>query len=185
MIRCKACGYITKESKLGDRCPACGAPRTVFEPYKDNMSPERRNILKLELHPIATHFPIALVGIILLLSFAGLFLSGNGRLMVAYGVKVLVLLLPIVTVITFGAGWLDGTTRFRKIANSRILKVKIVLGSVYFIVSLSMTLVVWMGVFNSSAVNFITLLLSVIGVALVSVLGLLGTSINNAAFPGS
>jgi uncharacterized membrane protein len=184
MIRCKACGYVMKEGKLGDRCPACGAPRTFFEPYIDNMSPERRNLLKLELHPIATHFPVALIVIIFMLSLVELFLAGTGRLMLAYGSKILVLLLPIVTALTFGAGWLDGTTRFRKIANSRILKVKIVLASVYFIVSLAMTFVVWLGMFNSSVVDVITLLLSLIGIALISVLGLLGASINDAAFPG-
>ena len=31
-VRCKACGYIMEEGKVGDRCPACGAPRAALVP---------------------------------------------------------------------------------------------------------------------------------------------------------
>ncbi len=58
-LKCKACGYIIDEKKLGDVCPACGVPRKAFEPWTDDMSPRRRVLLTLNLHPIALHFPQA------------------------------------------------------------------------------------------------------------------------------
>ena len=54
---CKPCGFVMKESELQDLCPACGLPKKVFEHYKDRMSPGRRKILGLDMHPIAVHFP--------------------------------------------------------------------------------------------------------------------------------
>ena len=38
LVRCRACGFIMEEEKLGDVCPACGIPRKAFEPYKETMS---------------------------------------------------------------------------------------------------------------------------------------------------
>ena len=35
LIRCKACGYVTREGKIKDVCPACGVPAKMFEPYTD------------------------------------------------------------------------------------------------------------------------------------------------------
>ena len=55
MVRGKVCGYITF-GVLGDKCPACGAAKTAFEPYIDNMAQPRRKILNLQLHPIAGNF---------------------------------------------------------------------------------------------------------------------------------
>ena len=73
-LKCKACGYIIDEKKLGDVCPACGVPRKAFEPWTDDMSPRRRTLLTLNLHPIALHFPQAFSAMIPVFILAGLLL---------------------------------------------------------------------------------------------------------------
>ena len=76
LLRCKPCGYIIKEQDLGQVCPACGMPKSAFEPYKENISPKRKFILGLDLHPIAVHFPQAFATILpLILIFNILFTS--------------------------------------------------------------------------------------------------------------
>jgi uncharacterized membrane protein/rubredoxin len=184
MIRCRACGYIMKEGKLGDRCPACGAPKTAFEPYKDPMSWERRRILRLQLHPIATHFPITLVVAVLVFSLAILFLSGEGQQLLVSTNKILVLFIPLVVILAALAGWLDGRIRFRKIRNSQILKRKILYAIILFVVSLGLAFDVWTGGFNTLVVTLGAILLSAAAVVLVYLLGILGTSVLEAAFPG-
>ena len=50
LLRCKPCGYIIKEQDLGQVCP-CGMPKSAFQPYEENISPKRKFILGLYLHP--------------------------------------------------------------------------------------------------------------------------------------
>ena len=184
MVRCKACGYIMKEGKLGDRCPACGAPKTAFEPYTDPMSPPRRRVLSLQLHPIATHFPISFSVASLVFSIAIPFFSGEGREFLLGTVKIMALFIPLLVVVTFLAGWWDGKIRFRKIRNSQILKRKILYAAFLFAVTLGLVFIVWIGEFNTLAVTLGAILLSAAAVVLVYLLGLLGTSVLEAAFPG-
>ncbi len=63
-VRCKVCGYIMVESDLKDRCPACGLPKTVFEPYVSNISSRRKFIIDQHIHPIVVHFPQVFVMLI-------------------------------------------------------------------------------------------------------------------------
>jgi uncharacterized membrane protein len=184
MIRCKACGYIMKEGKLGDRCPACGAPRTAFEPYTDPMSRPRRLVLSLQLHPIATHFPITFVVAALVFSIVIPFLPGEARSLLVGTVKILSLLIPLVVVIAFLVGLWDGRVRFRKIGNSRILKTKILYAVFLFVVSVALAFVVWAGEYGASGAILGAILLSAAALVLVFLLGTLGTSILGAAFPG-
>ncbi len=79
LVRCRVCNYVTAESKLGDRCPACGAPRAVFEPYTDRISGRRRKILDLHLHLIVIHFPQAFSAAVLALAFTPLIFRGRPR----------------------------------------------------------------------------------------------------------
>lgn len=184
MVRCKACGYITKEGKLGDRCPACGAPRTVFEPYNDLMASPRRRILNLQLHPIAVHFPVAFVVASFVFIAAAPFLSGEAQRLVVSTARVIVLFIPLLVLLAFAVGWIDGKIRFRKIGNSKILKTKILYACLVFIVSIALAFVIWMGAFDSVLMTVLAVLLSIAALVLVLLLGLLGSSINEAAFPG-
>ncbi len=184
MVRCKVCGYITREGKLKDKCPACGAPRTAFEPYTDTMSPARRRILDLQLHPIATHFPITLVVAVFLFSLAVPFFTAESRELLVDTTKILALLTPVVTAITFAVGWLDGRIRFHKIKISRILKRKVLLAAILLVISLAVTLIVWLTGFDTAAIEIVVILLGAANLVVVFLLGLLGTSINQSAFAG-
>jgi uncharacterized membrane protein len=184
LVRCKACGYIMEEGKLGDKCPACGAPKAAFVPYVDSMSTARRNVLKLELHPIAVHFPISFVVSVLVFSIAIVFLSGSTREFLVNANKVLVLFIPGVVVIAGIVGFIDGKVRFHKVKNSAILKRKIALAIILLIVSIAFTVIYWIFGFDSIVTSVIAGLLVAAALGLIVALSLLGTSIIEAAFPG-
>ena len=184
MRRCKACGYISKDGKLGDRCPACGAPITAFEPYTDPVGESRRKILNLHLHPIAVHFPTTFAVAAFVFSAAISFFSGEAQALLISTTKIVAIFLPLVIILAFWVGWWDGRIRFRKIKNSQILKRKIVYACFFFAVSLGLVAVVWAGGFGSVVSTLATILLSAAAVVLSILLGLLGMSIAQAAFPG-
>jgi hypothetical protein len=184
MVRCKACGYIMPEAKLGDKCPACGALRTVFEPYINPIAEPRQKVLNMHLHPIAVHFPTVLAVAILVFSAATPFFSGNAQALLISTVRILALFLPLVTIIAIVMGVVDGKTRFRKIKNSEILKTKIVYGSILFVFSLGLIIVVWLKGFNEILFAAASIVLATGAVAFSAVLALLGMSITNSAFPG-
>ena len=183
MVRCKVCGYIMFGGKSGDKCPACGAPKTAFEPYTDNMAQPRRKILNLQLHPIAVHFPIAFSVAALVFSFVTIFLSGQARTTLIDATKIMVLFIPILVIAAGIVGWLDGRVRFHKIRNSMILKRKIVYAIILFVISVALAVTIWTGGIRTW-VYVLGTLLSLAGVVLIYLLGLLGTSIVGAAFPG-
>jgi uncharacterized membrane protein len=184
MIRCRACGYLMKAGDLRDKCPACGAPKTSFEPYTDPMANNRRKILNLQLHPVAVHFPVTFAVAALVFSIAIPFFSGDARKVMLDTTKVLVLFMPLLVAAAFTVGWIDGKIRFRKIRNSEILKKKILYACLLFVLSLGLTFVVWIGEFSSVVASSGAILLSSILFVLVFILGLLGTSVTEAAFPG-
>ncbi len=184
LIRCKACGYIMTEEKLGDKCPACGVPRDMFEPYTDPMSESRRRILRLDLHPIAVHFPTSFAVAVLVFAIATFFFSGPVEELLISTIKVIVLFLPLVVIVAFLAGLLDGKTRFRRFDRSHILKTKIVYGSLFFILSVGLALSVWLAGLGSIPLISLAVALAAGSVACTVVLALLGTQILNSAFPG-
>lgn len=183
-VRCKACGYIMEEGKLGDRCPACGAPKTAFMPYVDPMSAHRRNLLKMDMHPVAVHFPVSLTVAVLVFVIALAFLSGEARTMLIDTTKILILLIPVLVILAGTVGFIDGKVRFRKIKNSSILRRKILYASILFFVSTALAVIVWIFGFSITT-TVIAAILAAIAVGLVVVLALLGTTIMEAAFPGN
>ncbi|MGA9049239.1 MAG: hypothetical protein WB588_09625 [Dehalococcoidia bacterium] len=184
MVRCKACGYITEESKLGDACPACGVPRISFEPYTDPVAENRRRLLNFDLHPIAVHFPVSFTVAVLVFSLASLVCSGQVEDLITCTTKILVLFLPLVVLLAFLVGLLDGKARFRKIRNSHILKTKIVLGIILFALSLGLAVVIWLKAFTDPVFALISIVIGAGALACIIVLSLLGTSVSNSAFPG-
>jgi uncharacterized membrane protein/rubredoxin len=184
LVRCKSCGYIMDEAKLKDRCPACGVPRDMFEPYTDPMAESRRRILNLHLHPIAVHFPTSFVVAVLVFSVATFFFSGAVEQLLICATKVMALFLPLLVIIAFLVGLLDGKTRFRRLNRSHILRMKIIWGSIFFIIAVGLPLSVWLGDLGSVLTTSIAVVLSAAGVACTVVLSLLGMQILNSAFPG-
>jgi uncharacterized membrane protein/phage FluMu protein Com len=184
MVRCRACGYIMAEAELGDKCPACGALRKVFEPYTDPMGEKRRRVLNLHLHPIAVHFPTTLAVAIFVFSIGSAFLPDAARSLLVGTMQILALFLPLVVLLAVLVGLLDGTTRFRRVRNSQILRTKITIGIVYFVLAIALALIAW---FRSSQDQFFIwgiVLLAAGSVACSIVLALLGMSITDSAFPG-
>jgi uncharacterized membrane protein len=173
-----------KAEKLGERCPACGALKTVFEPYTDPMGERRRKILNLHLHPIAVHFPTSFAVAAFVFSLTTPLFSGNAQKLLVSTNKILVLFLPLLVIITFLVGWVDGKIRFRKIRNSQILKRKILYASFLFAIAIGLALAVWLGNFPAFVPALLAIFLSAGAVVLSSLLGLLGMSITQSAFPG-
>lgn len=184
LVRCKACGYIVLESKLKDRCPACGVPRQMFEPYTDPMSVTRRRVLNFDLHPIAVHFPISFTVAVLVFSIASIFFGGPIQGFIISTIKVMALLLPLLVLIAFVVGLADGRIRFRRLKNSQILKKKIIYGILFFILSVGLALSVWLGGLGTVLLNSIAVVLAAASLTCAILLSLLGTQILNAAFPG-
>jgi uncharacterized membrane protein/rubredoxin len=184
MVRCKACGYIIEEGKLADRCPACGAPKTAFMPYIDPMSAARRRFLKMDLHPIAVHFPISLTVAVLVFIIALALISGEGHTLLIDTSRILVLIIPVMTIIAGVLGFIDGKVRFRKIKNSTILQRKILYATILFIDSAVLAVIIWKFGFDTIISTSVAAFLAAIALGLVIVLSLLGTSILEAAFPG-
>lgn len=184
LVRCKFCGYIIAEEKLRDKCPACGVPREMFEPYTDPMAESRRRILNFHLHPIAVHFPTSFAVAVLVFTIATFFFSGPVEELLICTTKVMALFLPILVLIAFLAGLLDGKIRFRRLNRSRILKSKMIWGSLFFVLALGFALLVWLGGPGSITLIFIAAALAAAEVACSVVLALLGMQILNSAFPG-
>lgn len=172
------------EASLKDKCPACGVPRDMFEPYTDPMSESRRRILDLHLHPIAVHFPTAFAVAVLVFSIATFFFSGPVEELLISTIKVMVLFLPLVVLIAFVVGLVDGKIRLRRLSRSHILKTKILYGSLFFVFAVSLAVVVWLGGFGSVPLISLAVTLAAAAVACSVVLALLGMRILNSAFPG-
>ena len=183
-VRCRACGYIMDEARLGDKCPACGVPRQSFEPYTDTLSSSRRRILKLDLHPIAVHFPVSFTVAIAVLSAATFLVPCpvTGLLMAA--ASIMAWFLPLLVLVAFLIGLLDGKARFRKIGNSRILKVKILLATVLFVLSLALAILIWIKGFSDPMLTLLYIFIDLAALTCVVWLSLLGVSIMEAALPG-
>ncbi len=183
-VRCKACGFIMEEGKLGDRCPACGAPKTAFAPYVDTVGARRRALLNLQLHPVGVHFPVSFTAALLLFAIIGAFLTGDAKILLNDTIKVLGSAFPVVVIASGVLGYIDGKTRFRKIGVSAILKRKILYASLLLVLSAGITAAVWTIDAGSGTYSLVVGLLSAGSLGLVVQLGLLGTSILGAAFPG-
>jgi uncharacterized membrane protein len=182
-VICKACGYVMKKDRLKDKCPACGVPAKMFEPHDDRLSPSRRFILGLDLHPILIHFPQAFVVTILFLLPLTLFIRGEIQTYLTATITVLTFCLPFVTAIAFLAGLFDGRIRFRRLT-TEILTKKMILGLILIVLSLAAFILTQFYSLDSPALVY--LLIAVFCGCLVCsiLLALLGVGLLNAKFPG-
>jgi rubredoxin len=181
LLRCKACGYIIGESKLGEICPACGVPRTAFEPYVENISKRRKFILDLNIHPILVHFPQAYATILPLLIVLGILIApplGSDLLAAA---RVLSYVLPLTVAAAIAGGLIDGFTRFKKLTTPILIK-KIVIGLVLFVLSV---IIAVLALFDGFQLSRVYILALSIGCILCEIaLGQLGKRLMGARLPG-
>lgn len=181
-IRCKACGYIMDESHLKDVCPACGLPKTVFEPYTKKISPKRKFLLDQHFHPIAVHFPqvfIAVIPIMLLLSF---FVTDPLRNEFLIAAKLSIIAFPFSVLLGFVSGLFDGKLRF-KTFNAPLLKNKIVAGIALQILSIIMLILYLVSGFTTINMIFL-ILLSIVSTACAIYLGRAGSPMFDSFLPG-
>lgn len=181
-VRCKACGYIMAEGKLKDVCPACGVPKTSFEPYKEVLSQKRRFILDLHIHPIVIHFPQAFASITPLLIIAGVFITCSCADMLLSTATVLIYLLPFTVAASIIAGLIDGKTRFKSLSTI-VLKQKIIIGVLLFILSIIMAICTYIYPITSSSF-ILVLILSIACIACEIALGQIGNKIMEPKLPG-
>ena len=183
LIRCKACGYVTKEGKIKDVCPACGVPSKMFEPYTDPVSEKRRMILGLHIHPIMVHFPQAFSITLFLLMVLSYFTPVKIEWMLFDAILVVSFLLPYFVILSIITGLLDGKIRFRKVTTP-LLKKKFILGVLLLIISIILAFVAFSGGFPASPLREYFTLLTIIAVACSAELGLIGGHLMEAKFPG-
>jgi hypothetical protein len=183
LVRCKSCGYIMEKGKLHGNCPACGVPDKMFEPYSEKIAPLRKFILSLDIHPVFVHFPQAFTASVLLLSLLAMVARGHVREQIVCADMVLGLALPFTVLLAFCAGLLDGKIRFRRITTPLLIR-KIIFGSLFFVIScgiFAMVQVLPLTAFSTLA-GIAGLSIAALGCA--SYLGMMGTSLLNAKFPG-
>lgn len=183
LIRCKACGYVTREGRIKNVCPACGVPAKMFEPYTDPLSEKRRSILDLHTHPIIVHFPQAFS--LTLFILAVLFFMVPVPMKDALGstIKVLSFFLPFFVVLSFLTGLLDGKTRFRKFTTPFLIK-KIIIGLIFFITSIALAVFVFTEQFPSTPGMGYFTVLTIIAAGCTVALGFIGGRLTEAKFPG-
>ncbi len=184
MVRCKSCGYLMPEDKLKEKCPACGVPAKMFEPYEDPVGQARRRLLDAHLHPIAVHFSTAFAASLVVLAAGTLLFSGGVQEILACTSRLMSLFLPLLVLATFLLGLLDGRTRFRSVGRSQILKRKVLFGILFLAFSIGLALSVWLQAPPSAAGPALALVLAVLAFACSVVLGAYGSRILNSAFPG-
>jgi hypothetical protein len=183
LVRCKSCGYIMEKGKVHGKCPACGVPDKMFEPYVDKISPNRKFILSLDLHPVLVHFPQAFVTSIMVISLLAIAIHGSFHDRLVDTTFVLGVTLPFVVFAAFLAGLLDGKIRFRRFTTP-LLITKMIFASLFLILSCGICTVVIQHPVLSKHALLVVSGLSFAGFACASYLGMIGTSLLNSKFPG-
>jgi len=167
-----------------DACPACGVPAKQFEPYVERISEKRLKLMKMDIHPIIVHMPQAFSALLVVLSIL-LLVTGNGSVhtLMHDTAVVLAIVLPFTVLAAFCAGLFDAKLRFRRVTTP-ILKRKMLAGISFFIcASIAAVLVSLTGI-GEVPTLVIFLILQVLGLGCGAVLGLMGSTLLNAAFPG-
>lgn len=183
MVICKSCGYITEQGKLRDRCPACGVPTKMFQPHDERISPRRKMLLSLDIHPVMVHFPQAFTATLLLLSVAGCIFHGATGSLIAPTARTLAVLLPFTLLTAFFSGMFDGKIRFRKVTTP-LLKRKMLLGAMFFLLGCAMMACALILPMGSTAFYCSIIAISLPALGCTTVLSLIGTSLLHARFPG-
>jgi uncharacterized membrane protein/rubredoxin len=181
-IRCKACGFIMDEGHLKDLCPACGLPKTVFEPYTKKISSKRQFIIDQHLHPIGVHFPQVFIAIIIGMLFFAFWVDDPLRGEFLIAAKLAVLAFPFSVALGFITGLIDGKVRFKKL-NTPLLINKIIVGIVIQVLSIIIFTLYWINGFTTGTMQMI-ILLSLLSAICGVYLGRAGSSMFNSMMAG-
>jgi uncharacterized membrane protein len=183
-LRCKACGFVIEEGKLGDCCPACGVKRVAFIPENERISDKRRALLEAHIHPIIVHIPQAFAFSALVLAIGVLFAPDSLMNHAWYSLQVLAFFLPIAGIAGLLSGLYDGKIRFKKLATP-YLKRKIIIGCVFIADSIAL---VWSALAQKAPLDMPGFALIVTGCliafACTILLGRIGAALSCSRMPG-
>ena len=172
LVRCRACGYIIQERKVGEVCPACGLKRSVFEPYEDKVAPRRRFLIDLDSHPILVHFPQTFASILPPLILANLlFPTFYAKELVAV-ICFTALVLPLGCVGALASGLFDAKLKLKRLGTPALIR-KIAAGSALLLISTANALIIVFQGFRPQTRLFI-LVLSLACLACAVLLGMMG-----------
>ena len=169
-----------EEDGVKDFCPACGLPKTVFEPFKDKVSESRRKLIDLHIHPVVVHFPpvlaIAVAGGLILSYLVG----EPWRSALLGAVELSIALMPAALLAALVSGFFDGRLRFKK-ATTPILRKKMIAGGTCLVLSLGL-----FAVWTVTRLDSPALLVLLAGGCLAcnTYLGRVGATLMDAALPG-
>ena len=178
LVRCRPCGYVMKESDLGDVCPACGLPRNVFEPYREKVSARRLFILALDIHPIAIHLSQTFVALTPMLIIFHYIFPDFQDVIVHSVINFSIFMLPLSLLLSTVSGVIDGITRFKTL-RTPMLKSKIILSATILVIAFAQWIVAAPDVYHWS-----NLLLSFAALACAVKLGLIGKGLLDVILPG-
>ncbi|MBD3237035.1 MAG: rubrerythrin [Candidatus Eisenbacteria bacterium] len=148
LLRCRACGFVVEEGHLGEVCPACGLPRKVFEEHAERISPLRKRILALDLHPISVHLPQSLAVLILLALLGKVLLRGPLAAQLEDSARLLAILFPLTVLASMATGLLDGRTRYRRLRTPLLVR-KMIVGLLLLLLSAALAALALLGGFGS------------------------------------
>lgn len=183
LLRCKSCGYVAEAGKVGEVCPACGVARRMMEPWKDPVSPSRRQILWLDLHPIMDHFTISFAASAFVLSLVILVLPSLYERTVTDIIRGFAGVLPFAVIASFLTGLLDARVRFRR-TTAPMLGQKKLLGLSLFLASGAAAALVFAVGPYVPWVRVVDAVLLAAAVTVAVRLGRLGQGLLQAIFPG-
>ena len=179
LVRCRPCGYIMKESELGAVCPACGLPHTVFEPYREKVSPGRLKFLALDLHPIAIHLSQTFVAVIPGLIILN-FLFPNFFPEIMHNVITFsVIVFPLTLLASAATGVADGYARF-KTMNTPLLKKKIIYTILIVLLS-----IVQLVLFKQNEYSVVFFIVTLATLFCAVKLGMMGKHLIDVILPGT
>ena len=179
LVRCRPCGYVMKESELGDVRPDCGLPSDVFEPYREKVSAGRLRFLALDIHPIAIHLPQTFVALVPFLIIFNYLFPNFEPIIIHSVIAFSVYVFPLTLILSAISGYADGLVRFKTIKTPLLIK-KIIFSAI--IITLSIVQVV---VFKRDAYPWYFLLLSLASLATAVQLGMLGKHLIDVILPGT
>ena len=179
LVRCRPCGYVMKESDLGDVCPACGLPRNVFEPYREKVSANRLFLLSLDIHPIAIHLSQTFVGLTPVLIIFHLVFPDFKEDIIHNVLNFFIFCLPLSLILSFFSGLIDGITRFKTL-RTPMLRSKIIYSSSILVISFAQ-----MFTLTPNVYNWVTILLSLGALGCAVKLGLIGKHLIDVILPGT
>jgi uncharacterized membrane protein len=168
-----------EEGALKDVCPACGVPKTAFEPFTSKVSEKRENILNLHIHPIIIHIPQGFIISYPFILILGFIFPEPIKAQFFAASSLFGIFMPLFALLGIITGLIDGKIRFKKVTTPALLK-KMILGIILFVLSLVPSVMILSGYVN----YIIMLVFSILYLACGTILGKIGSSLTESKLPG-